>query len=196
MQLFLWLHFVTILFLTIEAHEKNYRVFSLIFHIFGVQQMLKWGTLIGNNDFIRLSEIIGNCYSCTATEAGSNCERNPISVDNGVLSCNREARTCTIVRVEEWPSRRVKSFYRGCDGRTRVFERNHCIVEKDERTCFTACDGDLCNASDGLDADREFLRYDSVVPPVSSAAGSSSIGCKRVFNTVNAVLMTFPLWVM
>lgn len=43
----------------------------------------------------------------------------------------------------------TRSFYRGCDGRTKIFERNHCQIEKDERTCFTACEGDLCNRGNG-----------------------------------------------
>lgn len=44
-----------------------------------------------------------------------------------------------------------RSFYRGCDARTKMFEQNQCVIEGKERTCFTACvGGDLCNAGDGL----------------------------------------------
>lgn len=130
------------------------------------------------------------CYSCTANEASSQCESDPSLVENGVLSCRRDL--CTTVRVEEWPSRQVKSFYRGCDGRTQVFDRNHCIIGNDERTCFSSCQGILCNDGNGLDADREFLRYDNV----NLVSTTTSSSCKNVVHTVSAALITFPLWVM
>jgi hypothetical protein len=51
------------------------------------------------------------CYTCTSTEKGSQCETNPSTLPHGILdSCPREA--CTIVRVEEWPSQRVKYVYK------------------------------------------------------------------------------------
>ncbi|XP_057372095.1 uncharacterized protein LOC130693004 [Daphnia carinata] len=104
------------------------------------------------------------CYACTSTSESSPCETDPATLPHGILdTCARDA--CTIVRVEEWPSQRVKSFYRGCDGRTKVFERNNCQIEKDERTCFTACVGDLCNLGDGLVADN-------IVHSASIPAGS------------------------
>ena len=88
----------------------------------------------------------------------------------------------------------------GSTFRTAAFERPHCVVEGGERTCFAACDAELCNAGDGLDAERQFLRYDSVAPPpdVASTASSSSstLGCRPAVYTVNAVLMAFPFWVM
>lgn len=141
------------------------------------------------------------CYSCTSTETASQCETNPSTLPHSILDvCPREA--CTIVRVEEWPSRRVKSvidvistiislsltvlsfcrsFYRGCDGRTRVFERNNCQIEKDERTCFTACVGDLCNLGDGL-----------VVDDIVNSASTGYEAVNRM-TMIGTVLVTFFL---
>lgn len=159
--------------------------------------------------YLSYADVPMRCYTCTSTEAGSQCETNPSLLAYSILdACSRDA--CTIVRVEEWPSRRVKSvidifyiriislfpfnpittknrsFYRGCDGRTKVFERNNCQIEKDERTCFTACVGDLCNLGDGLVADNI----------VHSASISPGYGAgNRVFMTIAPVLVTFSLWV-
>lgn len=47
------------------------------------------------------------CYSCTSTSESSPCETDPSTLPHGILDvCSRDA--CTIVRVEEWPSQRVK----------------------------------------------------------------------------------------
>lgn len=47
----------------------------------------------------------------------------------------------------------IRSFYRGCDARIKVFEQSHhCQIEKNERTCFSACSSNLCNYGDGLSA--------------------------------------------
>ena len=52
------------------------------------------------------------CYSCTWNKESDDdgnhyCEKDPASVAHGILAgCRREV--CTIVRVEEWPLRRVK----------------------------------------------------------------------------------------
>ncbi|XP_046446819.1 uncharacterized protein LOC124196069 isoform X1 [Daphnia pulex] len=120
------------------------------------------------------------CYSCTSTEEGSQCQTNPSTLPHGILDgCTREA--CTIVRVEQWPSQRVKSFYRGCDGRTKVFEQNKCQIEKDERTCFTACVGDLCNHGNGL--------VDHIVHSGSILTGSKADGW--VLTVTTAVLLVF-----
>lgn len=142
------------------------------------------------------------CYTCTSTEESSQCQTNPATLPHAVLqSCPRDV--CTIVRVEEWPSLRVKlvqlnnkvisiklicqfllgnyrSFYRGCDGRTKVFERNNCQIEKDERTCFTSCVGDLCNLGDGLVDDND-----------KSGSISMAVEFYRVLKTIGAVLVTF-----
>nr|CAH0099720.1 unnamed protein product [Daphnia galeata] len=121
------------------------------------------------------------CYTCTSTEKGSQCETNPSTLPHGILdSCPREA--CTIVRVEEWPSQRVKSFYRGCDGRTKVFERNNCQIEKDERTCFTACVGDLCNRGNGL------------VDHIVHSGSTGSDGGSMVTTAVLLVFSTIIRW--
>ncbi len=74
-----------------------------------------------------------------------------------------------------------RSFYRGCDGRTKVFERNNCQIEKDERTCFTACVGDLCNHGNGL--------VDHIVHSGSILTGSKADGW--VFTVTTAVLLVF-----
>lgn len=54
------------------------------------------------------SDVQMGCYTCTSTEELENtCETDPSSLPHSVLkSCPREV--CTIVRVEEWPSGRVK----------------------------------------------------------------------------------------
>lgn len=47
------------------------------------------------------------CYTCTSTEESSLCEKNPATLIHSVLqSCPRDV--CTIVRVEDWPSQKVK----------------------------------------------------------------------------------------
>jgi len=57
---------------------------------------------IGNSSLLQ-------CYACTSdNEVSSLCVTDPAGVTHGVLrSCQREL--CTIVRVEDWPSGRVKS---------------------------------------------------------------------------------------
>lgn len=144
-----------------------YAMGNLVFvHVISLTVLLtqlSFTTSLSTTTLPSLADGLMRCYSCTSTSESSPCETDPSTLPHGILDvCSRDA--CTIVRVEEWPSQRVKSFYRGCDGRTKVFERNHCQIEKDERTCFTACVGDLCNLGNGL--------VDYIVPSGSIPAGS------------------------
>jgi len=132
-----------------------------------------------------------SCFSCTSTEGGSDCEVDPRKVAHGMVQCSRDV--CTIVRVEELDSGKVKSFYRGCDGRISVFRRNHCTTHHNERTCFSGCTGDLCNASDGLNADDGHLHgSDHGVDAATRSSTSSNVvpSVKNlfIFTSVNIVL--------
>jgi len=85
------------------------------------------------------------CYTCTATEAGTDCELHPEKVTGGEYNCNK--KYCTLRRVEYKNTGKVYSFYRSCEDNP-VYVNN--IVEDDTyRTYFYACSSALCNGGTG-----------------------------------------------
>ncbi|GAB6019125.1 hypothetical protein CHUAL_000743 [Chamberlinius hualienensis] len=115
------------------------------------------------------------CYTCTATEADTDCQLHPEIVPGGITNCNK--KYCTLRRVEYINSGQVYSFYRSCEDNPVYV--NQIIEDTTYRTYFYACSSDMCNGGAGKETNSDSqnnLPPGVTKPPFNEAVLHSNMG--------------------